>query len=238
MADFEKDLTDKNITIAFFKNELKNQLLTNKVLTKLSENITVSDAEMQKYYQENKYTLFNVPEQIRVSHILISFNLSTVETVTDQVKTEALGKIRDINQKLQDGQDFATLAAEYSEDTTSAANGGDIGYIGKGMTVTEFENAAFSLDVGEVSGIVETDYGYHIIKVTDHKDSYMQTFDETKDTIRSNIQSDKQKKIWEDFITSLVADADIVYLTELKGTLGPEGVPLPTTTTSTTLEDS
>lgn len=232
-SDFEKDMAAKKITAAILKNELENQILINKVMAKVVTDITISDAEMQKYYDDNKNTLFNVPEQIRVSHILIIFNIPSGGTLTDQIKTEALKKITEINQKLKDGQDFAALAKANSEDTTSAVNGGDIGYVSKGMTVPEFENVAFSLKVGEVSEIVETSYGYHIIKVTEHKDPYIMTYDEVKDTIKSNIQSDKQKKIWEDFINSLVAKANIAYLTDLKGTLGPQGVPI-TTTTSTT----
>ncbi|OGF99954.1 hypothetical protein A2Y99_02550 [Candidatus Gottesmanbacteria bacterium RBG_13_37_7] len=233
VADFEKDLAAEKITTAFVRSELKKQLLTNKVLTKLAADITISDVEMQKYYQDNKNSLFNVPEQIRISHILIKFNIPSGGTITDQIKTEALKKITEVNQKLKNGQDFAELAKANSEDTTSAVNSGDIGYISKGQTVPEFENVAFSLKVGEVSGIVETGYGYHIIKVTDHKDPYIETYDEVKDTIKSSIQSDKQRKIWEDFIKSLVADADIVYLTDLKGTLGPQGVPITTTTNTT-----
>lgn len=233
VSDFEKNLAAEKITTAFLRSELENQLLINKVLAKVVANITISDAEMQKYYEDNKNSLFSVPEQIRVSHILIIFNIPSGGTITDQIKTEALEKITEVNQKLNNGQDFAVLAKANSEDTTSAVNGGDIGYISKGQTVPEFENVAFSLKVGEVSGIVETGYGYHIIKVTDHKDPYIKTYDEVKDTIKSNIQSDKQKKIWGDFINSLVANANIAYLTDLKGTLGPQGVPI-TTTTSTT----
>jgi parvulin-like peptidyl-prolyl isomerase len=233
VADFEKDLAAEKITTAFVRSELKKQLLTNKVLTKLAADITISDVEMQKYYQDNKNSLFNVPEQIRISHILIKFNIPSGGTITDQIKTEALKKITEVNQKLKNGQDFAELAKANSEDTTSAVNSGDIGYISKGQTVPEFENVAFSLKVGEVSGIVETGYGYHIIKVTDHKDPYIETYDEVKDTIKSSIQSDKQRKIWEDFINSLVAKANIAYLTDLKGTLGPQGVPITTTTNTT-----
>jgi len=233
VSDFEKNLAAEKITIAFLRSELENQLLINKVMAKVFADITISDAEMQKYYEDNKNSLFNVPEQIRVSHILIIFNIPSGGTITDQIKTEALKKITEVNQKLKSGQDFAELAKANSDDTTSAVNGGDIGYISKGQTVPEFENVAFSLKVGEVSGIVETSYGYHIIKVTDHKDPYIKTYDEVKDTIKSNIQSEKQKKIWGDFIKSLVANANIAYLTDLKGTLGPQGVPI-TTTTSTT----
>lgn len=232
-SDFEKDLAAKKITVAFLRTEIENQLIINKVIAKVTANIAVSDAEMQKYYTDNKDTLFKVPEQVRVSHILILFKIPSGGTLTDAIKMDALKKITEVDQKLKNGEDFAALAKTYSEDTTSATNGGDIGYISKGQTVAEFENAAFSLKVGEVGGIVETSYGYHIIKVTDHKDPYTKTYDEAKDTIKSYIESDKKNKMWADFIKSLVDKASIVYLTDLKGTLGPQGVSITTNATET-----
>lgn len=227
---FEKDLQDKKVSKTFLKNEIKSELLRNKIAASVTKNVTVSDAEMQKYYVDNKETLFNVPEQIRVSHILIQFNVPQGQELTDQIKLAAHDKIKAIQDKLNAGEDFAALAKANSEDTASAPSGGDIGYISKGQTVAEFENAAFALKVGEVSGIIETSYGYHIIKVTEHKDPYIKTFDEVKDTIKSYIENNKKTAEWEKFAYSLVDKATIHYTTDLKGSLGPEG----TTTTETT----
>jgi parvulin-like peptidyl-prolyl isomerase len=231
---FEKDLVDKKISKTFLKNELKSQLLRDKIFASVTKNITLSDAEMQKYYVDNKETLFNVPEQIRVSHILIQFNVAEGQELTDQIKLAAHDKIKAIQDKLNAGGDFAALAKANSEDTASAPSGGDIGYISKGQTVAEFENAAFALKVGEVSGIVESSYGYHIIKVTEHKDPYIKTFDEVKDTIKSYIENDKKTAEWEKFVYSLIDKATIHYTTDLKGSLGPEGTTTESTTTETT----
>jgi parvulin-like peptidyl-prolyl isomerase len=231
---FEKDLVDKKISKTFLKNELKSELLRNKISASVTKNITVSDAEIQKYYDDNKETLFNVPEQIRVSHILIQFNVPQGQELTDQIKLAAHDKIKAIQDKLNAGGDFAALAKANSEDTASAPSGGDIGYISKGQTVAEFENAAFALKVGEVSGIVETSYGYHLIKVTEHKDPYIKTFDEVKDTVKSYIENDKKTAEWEKFVYSLIDKATIHYTTDLKGSLGPEGTTTESTTTETT----
>ena len=89
-----------------------------------------------------------------------------------------------------DGEDFATLAKEYSDDPGSAANGGDLGYFTKGQMVQPFEEAAFSLKSGEISGLVESEYGYHIIKVYDKIDKQL-TFDEVKDEIKKTLTEDK-----------------------------------------------
>ena len=230
---FEKDLQDKKISKTFLKDEIKSELLRNKIAASVTKNITVSDAEIQKYYEDNKETLFKVPEQIRVSHILIQFiNVAEGQEVTDQVKLAAYDKIKAIQDKLNAGEDFAALAKANSEDTASAPSGGDIGYISKGQTVAEFENAAFALKVGEVSGIVETSYGYHIIKVTEHKDPYIKTFDEVKDTIKSYIENDKKTAEWEKFVYSLIDKATIHYTTVLKGSLGLEETTTESATTT------
>ena len=92
--------------------------------------------------------------------------------------------------KAQSGEDFASLAKEYSDDPGSASNGGDLGYFGKGQMVQPFEEAAFSLKPGEISGIVESDYGYHIIKVFDKIDE-QQPLSEVKDTIKTTLLNEK-----------------------------------------------
>ncbi|MFA6528963.1 MAG: protein translocase subunit SecF [Candidatus Gracilibacteria bacterium] len=108
------------------------------------------------------------------SHILIGWDES--DLASDRTKDEAYSLISEIKEKAANGEDFAALAQQYSEDTGSASNGGDLGFFTKGKMVAEFETAAFTLPVGEISEIVETQFGYHLIKVTDEKvenvDSY------------------------------------------------------------------
>jgi parvulin-like peptidyl-prolyl isomerase len=100
-------------------------------------------------------------EQVRARHILIS----VAEDATDAEEQAALAKAISITNQLKDGADFATLAEKYSDDTSSAANGGDLGFFGRGQMVSEFEDAAFSLPVGEISDPVRSQFGYHIIQV-------------------------------------------------------------------------
>jgi len=214
-SDFEKDLVAKKISKNFLMDQIKSQVLRDKIFADATKNITISDAEVKQYYDDNKETLFKVPEQIQVSHILIKFDIP----LTEQLKKEAYDKIKVVQEKLKSGEDFAALAKSYSEDTASKENGGDIGLISAGQTIKEFEEAAFALIVGEVSDIVETTYGYHLIKVTDHKDEYIKDFSEVTDTIKSYLLNSKQTDEWEKFVSDLILKTNIKYTTDLKGAL-------------------
>lgn len=218
-SDLEKDLVAKKISKNFLMDQIKSQVLRDKIFTDVTKNVTVTDAEVKKYYDDNKETLFKVPEQIQVSHILIKFNVPEGQELTEQLKKEAYDKIKAVQEKLKSGEDFAALAKSYSEDTASKENGGDIGLISAGQTIKEFEDAAFALKVGEVSDIVETTYGYHLIKVTDHKDAYIKDFSEVTDTIKSYLLNSKQTGEWEKFISDLIIKTNIKYTTDLKGAL-------------------
>jgi parvulin-like peptidyl-prolyl isomerase len=218
-AAFEQDLIDRKIDRPFLDEQMTSQILRDKIFAKVTENIVISDADTQKYYEDNKETLFKVPDQVKVSHILIQFNVPAGETVTDAIKAEAKKIIDDVASQLKNGADFAELAKKYSQDTASAPNGGDIGYVSTGQTVPEFETAAFALEVGKVSDVIETTYGYHILKVTEKKAAYVQTYDEVKDTVKAYLLSNKQMEDWQKFVYSLVDASKVVYTTVLKGTL-------------------
>jgi len=108
-------------------------------------------------------------KEVQASHVLIGWDTSAVGS--DRTQEEAYTLISEILEKAKNGEDFAELAKTYSEDTGSAQNGGDLGYFGTGVMVQEFEDAAFAMSTGDISEIVETQFGYHIIKVTDVKEA-------------------------------------------------------------------
>ncbi len=220
--EFNNQLKDNKITLKFLSQQIKNQLLRDKIFADITKNVTVSDDDIKKYYEDNKDTLFTVPYQIRVSHILIKFPVEQGKEISEADKKKAKDKILEIQDKLNKGEDFAELAKKYSDDSVSGPSGGDIGFISKGQTIPEFENAAFSLEIGQISDIVETTYGYHLIKVTDKQDSYVKQFDDVKETIKSYLITAEQTKAWEEFIYSLVEKAKIVYTTDLKGQLSAD----------------
>lgn len=130
------------------------------------EDMKVTDEELKKYYNEYK-------PKVKASHILV-----------DDEKTA-----KEIKAKLEKGEDFAKLAKEYSKDTGSAQNGGDLGWFGPGKMVEEFEKAAYALKVGEISDPVKTQFGYHIIKVTDKEEK--KSFDEMKEEIEFEVKKSK-----------------------------------------------
>ena len=235
--DFEKDLADKKISEPFLREQISDQLLRDKIFSAVTADITVSEEEINSYYEENDETLFQVPEQKKVSHILIKFEVPEGETLNDTIKNEAKKQIEDIQQQLNDGADFAELAKQYSQDTLSAENGGEIGFISKGQTVPEFEDAAFALSAGEISPIVETYYGYHLIKVLEEQEAYIRSFDEVRETIETYLLNNKQIESWQDFVYELVEIAGIEYTTDLIGQL-LEGTGLPVETAPATSDDS
>lgn len=149
-----------------FKDTLRLQLIQDKAL---SSYIEIPESELKKKYDEMK------PE-LKASHILI--------------KDEKTAK--DVLQKVKAGDDFAKLAEEYSEDPGSAANGGDLGYFGTGVMTKPFEDAAYALKVGEISELVKSEFGYHIIKLTDIKE--VKPFDEMKDEIRKGLLQEKAQQ--------------------------------------------
>lgn len=149
-----------------FKDTLRLQLIQDKALATY---IDIPESELKQKYGEMK------PE-LKASHILI--------------KDEKTAK--DVLQKVKAGEDFAKLAEEYSEDPGSAANGGDLGYFGTGTMTKPFEEAAYALKVGEISDLVKSEFGYHIIKLTDIKE--VKPYDEMKDEIRKQLIQEKAQQ--------------------------------------------
>ncbi|RKY25347.1 MAG: hypothetical protein DRP62_01485 [Planctomycetota bacterium] len=122
-----------------------------------------------------------------------------------------MAKTRELLKQIKDGADFATLAKANSS-CPSAQKGGDLGFFSRGRMVPAFEKAAFELKVGQVSDIVETQFGYHIIKLTDRKDAVVKTFEQAKDDIIKMLAQKKQGELVKEYIDSLKAKANIAYL--------------------------
>lgn len=131
----------------------------------------ITDADLQKQYNISQ-DQFRTPERVQVRHLLVKSDASNDAAM----KAKAEGILK----QLQGGADFAKVATENSDDPGSKAQGGELGFIVKGQTVPEFEKAAFSLPVGQLSGLVKTTYGYHILQVEKHEAAHLQTLDEAK----------------------------------------------------------
>jgi peptidyl-prolyl cis-trans isomerase D len=150
----------------------------------LRSTVTVTPQEIQARYNDNLQA-YTTPEQIRASHILFK---------TDGKDAAAVRKVAEsVLAKVKAGGDFAALAKQYSEDDGSKANGGDLGFFGRGAMVKEFEDAAWALQPGQVSGIVQTPFGFHIIKVTDKRAASTRTLDEVRQSIEDTLRDEKAR---------------------------------------------
>ena len=177
--------------------------------TQFAGKINFTEDDAKKYYSENK-SQFETPEQVRASHILIKSDTADPNADPNQVKAKAKAKAEGLLKQIRDGADFATLAKANS-DGPSAPKGGDLGFFGKGQMVPAFEKAAFELKIGQVSDVVQTQFGYHIIKAVDHKDAAVLPFEQAKDDILKTLTQKRQGEIANEFVESLKARANIVY---------------------------
>ncbi len=177
---FDKYLEDMNITEEFFKDIYKTGMIISKYF---EQTVIVPDNEAKEFYEEHK-DLF---DQVRARHILVD----TAEEAMNILK------------QLDEGADFIELAKEKST-CPSAQNGGDLGYFKRGEMVKEFEKMAFILGVGEVSSVVKTEFGYHLIKVEDKK----VTFDDNRDAVIESIKNMK----FEEMLNNFRQEADVEIL--------------------------
>lgn len=163
--------------------EVEDQLLVEEMVKKLkNKDIAVTEQETEAYFQKNKDT-FVTADKIRVKHILVK---------TDKEAQSILGK-------LKKGEDFDKLAAKYSIDKTSAAKGGDLGYFSHGDLVPEFEKAAFALEnKGQISNIVKTPFGYHIIQLVDNRQKDQITLADVSEEVKKKLEKEKFDKWMED----------------------------------------
>ncbi|WP_226669526.1 peptidylprolyl isomerase [Metabacillus litoralis] len=168
---FNQTLATSGLTIEDVKGDIKTNLQIEKLL---KSRIEITDEEIKTYFDENKQS-FAKTKQVKASHIL--------------VEDEETAK--EIKGKLDNGEDFAELAKEYSTDTSSAEAGGDLGFFGEGSMVPEFEEAAFSMKVDELSDPVKSEYGYHLIKVTDVQKAEEATIENSKEEIQSILFDEK-----------------------------------------------
>lgn len=160
-------LTSNNMKEEFLKNSLKTDEVIQRYVDFYMENLEISDEDLLKYYEDNVDQFVSV----KARHILVN----------------SMEEAEDILEQINEGADFSDLAMAFSTDTTSAVNGGDLGFFYKGQMVPTFEAAAFSLEIGEVSEIIPSDFGFHIIKVDDRSEG----FEDKKELVLSEYKNVK-----------------------------------------------
>lgn len=171
----------------------------------LRDTLELSDDELFEYYEANPEE-FTQEEQIRARHILLQVGGDR----TEQQAEEQMLAIRD---RLEAGEDFATVATELSDDPGSKAQGGDLGFFGRGQMIGEFEEAAFSAVPGEVVGPVKTNFGYHLIQVEERRDAGRSSFAEAQEQIRSRLLNQRSQDLAESTATELAERIDKEVLT-------------------------
>lgn len=204
--------------------QVKSYLQMQYIKKNYAEDLKVTEADIKKEYEDNKDTAFSKPATVQASHILILTEAKPVEgefaddaakeaatkVAQEAAHKEAKATIEKVQKELKGGADFAELAKKYSG-CPSKDNGGDLGAFGKGQMVPEFEKAAFSMKVGEVSDIVETQFGYHLIKKTGDTPASTVPFEEVKDKIATRLEMMKLQDTQKALADKLLKTAKVTY---------------------------
>src|SRR5882724_11299533 len=211
---------EAEIRAAYEKNKSKYQVPERRVVryalvdvNQIRHNVQVSDDMLKQQYQAS-IQQYQVPNRVHVEHILFM----TVGKTTDAEVEEVKKKAEDVLKQVKKGGKFEDLAKKYSEDPGSKDKGGDLGWITQGQTVPEFEKAAFSLSPGQVSDLVKSQYGFHIIKVVEKETAHTKPFQEVKDSLRANFvptQADKQASAIADQMTTAIRQSPRISLDDL-----------------------
>ena len=192
--EFNAALKENNITLAQLKEDIKRHLMMDSIFEETRNQVSINDEELLEYYNENKESFFE-PEQVHARHILV------------ETEEEANNLLLQLKEGLTD---FAELAKEKSIGP-SAPSGGDLGFFTRGQMVKEFEDAAFSLEPSGISDVVQTEFGYHIIKCEEKKEEYSPTFEEAKERISNTLRSQRENEAISALISRLREEAAIVY---------------------------
>lgn len=190
--EFRETLKKQGWSEKSLKEKIRHQLLVEKIIDKITKNVKITDSEIKTYYEGNK-DRFKEPAQVKASHILLK-----TKSEAEKVLKEAKG-----------GADFASLAKKYSIDAATKEKSGDLGWKAKEQFVPEFANVAFKLKPGEISEVVKTQFGYHIIKVGEKKEAREKSFEEVRDEIRKILLDEKQNRAFKDWMAGVKKKAKI-----------------------------
>lgn len=186
LLDAEKNLYEYDAEFKAELAQIKEDMLANFAIKKVVENITVTDDEVKADYDNNP-DKFKTGESVEASHILV----------------DSEDKAKELLDKINAGEVSFEDAARENSSCPSSQNGGSIGEFTRGQMVPEFDNACFSMEVGEISAPVKTQFGYHLIKLTGKKESTMLSFDEVKDSLRQQLIGEKRQNAFQSKINQL-----------------------------------
>ncbi|MGI6113707.1 MAG: peptidylprolyl isomerase [Mahellales bacterium] len=210
---FKEMLEMQNLTEEKYEEYILESLLIEKLKEKYTKDVKVTEEEIKDYYEDNKEILFKEKETVKVRHILIGIDEEKYN-LTEEEKKGEYDKIKpraeEVLAKAKAGEDFAQLAKEYSDDPGSKELGGELEPFNEnGNLVQPFKDAAFALKVGEISDLVKTDFGYHIIKLEEKTPERILSLEEVKERITNNILLEKNNEKWEQQLDTWRKAADI-----------------------------
>lgn len=186
---FRSELDQMNLSEEALRLQIRRDLAVRRLVEKeILANVLVSDAESKAFYDSHPEH-FREQEKVKASHILIKSEADTNPTAKDEQRK----RLEAVKKRIENGEDFASLAREISE-CPSAEKGGDLGYFERGNMVKPFEDAAFSMKPGEVSDVVVTPFGFHLIKVTDHSEARAISYDESEEGIKKHLRAKKSNE--------------------------------------------
>ncbi len=198
-AEFDKALAAQKTTFAELRQQTLSEMRIEKLLKdEVETKVSVGQKELDEFYKGNPEQ-FKQDERVRASHILF-----TVAADADaKTKDAARAKAADILKQIKSGQDFAALAQKHSQDPGTAPAGGDLNFFGRGQMVPAFEEAAFALKPGEVSGVVESPFGFHVIKLTEREAGKVLTLDEVRPRLEEFLKERQRQEKTNAFVTTL-----------------------------------
>ena len=221
-AGFEADVKKSGQTLDQIRQNIRNQIAREHWIDKqIDDQVIVTPQEVEKFYQDGPSNKFNEPENVTASHILIKVRR---DAPPEEVLT-AEKKANEVADRLKKGENFEDVAVQVSEDPAAKKNKGNLGAFSREGVMPEFANAAFGLKVGEVSPPVRTQFGYHLIKVTDRKPAHMETLDEARPRITTFIQEQKRQKATAKVVQKLRDDAKIDITPDLRENAQPSPTP-------------
>ncbi len=205
---FKQTLAQQKMSPEQLRADARTEMLVTKMLqAEIESNVAVTPAQVQDFYEKNP-DRFKQGERVRASHILLRLPEQADEAAKAAVKVKAT----DVLKQVRAGKDFAALAKQYSEDPGSAPGGGDLNYFQKGQMVGPFDAAVFAMKVGDVSDLVETQFGFHIIKLTDKQTERAVPLDEVRSQIQQFLENQARQEQTQALIKALAAKGKVEIL--------------------------
>ena len=206
---FKQTLDQQHVTVEQLRADARSEMLVTKMLqSEVEAKVSIKPEQVADFYQKNP-DKFLQGERVRASHILISVPRNADAAAKQAAKTKAEGVLKEVKA----GKDFGALAKQYSEDPGSAQNGGDLNFFGRGQMVPEFDQTVFAMTApGQTSELVETQFGYHIIRLTEKQPSHTVALDEVKPQIQQYLENQARQDATQKFVNSLKAKGRIEIL--------------------------